>query len=371
VRFRPFSDADIARIRPTTNPLVTIANPFDYHTFDWAKRERLTATFTEVLNGKFDLGMLVIDLPHAEKCDAADWHVGIDAFADAATAAGARAATLSTLAECMPEATARALIARGVAPLIGMEETLAAVAAAAVAGRPLTQAAPFRPLASGPAPSNAKALDEAESKRRLAAAGVPIPRGQLVRTTQKARAAFQQLTQGGPAGGTVVAKACSDTLLHKTEAGGVRLGLRTGADVEAAFAELVRLAPAVLVEEMIGDAVAELIIGVTRDPQFGPVLTIGSGGILVELIADVATLLLPTTPEKVAAALDSLKVARLIAGYRGRPAGDRGAAIAAILAVARFAEAHATTLSELDVNPLLIRPEGRGAVAVDALIRMA
>jgi hypothetical protein len=120
---------------------------------------------------------------------------------------------------------------------------------------------------------------------------------------------------------------------------------------------------------MIGGAVAELIVGVTRGAPFGPALTIGAGGVLVELLDDSATLLLPATRADIARALRSLRCFPLLDGYRGRPGGDVEATVDAILAVARYAEANARSLVELDVNPLLVLPSG--AVAVDALIRVA
>jgi len=97
---------------------------------------------------------------------------------------------------------------------------------------------------------------------------------------------------------------------------------------------------------------------------------LGSGGILVELAQDSRSLLLPTTRNEVAEALDSLKVARLIAGYRGRPEGDRGAVIEAVLAIAAFAEERRGRLIELDVNPLMVSPRGQGVVVADVMIRM-
>jgi hypothetical protein len=118
---------------------------------------------------------------------------------------------------------------------------------------------------------------------------------------------------------------------------------------------------------MITGAVAELIVGVTRDPQFGLGLVIGAGGILTELLQDSRTLLLPTNRNEIEIALKSLKVWKLITGYRGK-SGDADATIAAIESIARFAEAHADTLEELDVNPLLVLP--KGAIAVDALVKM-
>ncbi len=117
-------------------------------------------------------------------------------------------------------------------------------------------------------------------------------------------------------------------------------------------------------------AVAELIVGLKRDDQFGLAVVVGSGGILVELIKDSATVLLPTDRDAVAKALDSLKGAKLLQGFRGRPEGDREAVIDAVMAVAAFADEHRDRVLELDVNPLLVLPRGQGAYAADALIRL-
>jgi acetate---CoA ligase (ADP-forming) len=133
---------------------------------------------------------------------------------------------------------------------------------------------------------------------------------------------------------------------------------------------MVALGEAILVEPMVADGVAELILGVSRDPQVGLCLCIGFGGVLVELLADRVLLLLPTTEAEVRAAVLGLRGAPLLAGFRGRPPGDLDAVAAAALAVARFAAAHADRLVELDVNPLIVRPAGLGAVAADVLIRM-
>ena len=126
-----------------------------------------------------------------------------------------------------------------------------------------------------------------------------------------------------------------------------------------------------LVERMIEGAVAELVVGVRREPPFGLVLIVGSGGELVDVVEDSQAILLPADRRTIADALDSLRAARLMDGFRGRPAGDREAAIEAILAIAAFAEHHRDRLVELDVNPLPVLPKGRGAFAVDAMIRMA
>jgi len=123
-----------------------------------------------------------------------------------------------------------------------------------------------------------------------------------------------------------------------------------------------------LVEKMVTGAVAELIVGIKRDDQFGPALVIGAGGTLVELIIDSVSLLLPTNRAAVAEAIGTLTVSKLLLGFRGSPAGDVDAVIDAILSIAEFAQEHWDTLLELDVNPLMVLPKGQGTVAADALI---
>ncbi len=162
-------------------------------------------------------------------------------------------------------------------------------------------------------------------------------------------------------------KTSSAAIAHKTEAGGVALNLKSAAEVEAAALRMARLAPEVLVERMVTGAVAELIIGLKSDPQFGTALVVGAGGILTELLKDSVTLILPATRSEIERALKTLKVWKLVEGFRGK-SGDQKAVIDAVEAVAAFADAHRGLIEELDVNPLLVLPSG--AVAVDALLRM-
>ena len=203
-------------------------------------------------------------------------------------------------------------------------------------------------------------MPESEAKAALAAAGVPVPRSVTAADPEALAAAARRLRFPLAVKGLGIA--------HKTEAGAVALNLADAAAVLAAA----RSMPAPggwLAEEMVAGGVAELIVGVTRDPTGLMALTVGAGGVLTELLADSATLILPATPEQVRAALGSLRVATILGGYRNRPAADIAAAVDAILAIARFAEADAGRLAELDVNPLICTPAG--AFAVDALIRRA
>ena len=181
----------------------------------------------------------------------------------------------------------------------------------------------------------------------------------------EAAAAAQRL------GFPVVVKAVSDTLAHKTEAGGVQLNRMTAGEVQAAVAGMAHLASEFLVERMGTDVVAETIVGISRDAQFGLALTLGAGGIWVELLQDAATLLLPVTRADIHTALQGLKTWPLLTGYRGKAVGDVDALVDAIAAIAAYAQAHADCLLELDVNPILVLPLGRGVVAVDALIHLS
>ena len=169
----------------------------------------------------------------------------------------------------------------------------------------------------------------------------------------------------------MVVKAVSAQLAHKTEAGGVRLNVQNAEGVRAAVANMSALSDRFLVEHMANQVVAEIIVGVQRDAQFGLSLTVGAGGILVELLQDARTLLFPVARDEVLQALQSLKVWPLLAGFRGKAAGDVEALLDAAMAIAAYAQAHAHALLELDVNPVLVLPAGQGVMAVDVLIRLA
>jgi acetyl-CoA synthetase len=134
---------------------------------------------------------------------------------------------------------------------------------------------------------------------------------------------------------------------------------------------MTRLSNSYLIEKMVCGIAAEVIVGVARDEHFGPYLVVGGGGILVEMLKDSASLLLPTTKADVLRALARLKCAPLLNGFRGAPPADLNAAAEVILAVARMVESAPSSILELDINPLMLLPEGQGVVAADALIKLS
>ena len=350
-------------VRAQVHPLVDVANPLDYHTFSWGDQKALGAIFAAFADpATFDATLLVLDFPRPDRCDAADWQITLDAFHWAMAKTGSKGLIVATLGENMPEGKAAWLVERSVAPLCGIGEALAAIECAAAIGA-AWQASNSAPLISAePAAGKSTILNEANAKARLAAFGVEVPPGHVVRTPAEALTAARSL------GGSVALKALG--LAHKTEHRALRLGLSQAAEVRTAAEELLTLSECLLVERFTDRIVAELIVGLHRDPELGLMLTLGSGGVLVELLGDCITLLLPVTEAEVRDALAELRCAPLLAGYRGQPPADIDAAAAAILGVANFALEHQTRLQELDINPLAVLEKGRGAVALDALVRL-
>ena len=349
-----------AAVGATLHPLVTVANPLDYHTFSWGDEAALTDTFTAFASAGFDATMLVLDFPRTDRCDDTEWESAVNAFERATDATGSRGVIAATLGENVPEERAAQLIERGIAPLAGVREAFAAFEAAAAIGE--AWRAPARAplvdsecLAGKPVP-----LDEAASKARLAEYGVRIPDGAVVRDEDEAVAAAAAL------GGPVAVKALG--IAHKSERDAVRLGLLAPEAVRAAARELLGPGGALLVERLTTGIVAELMVGLHRDPRLGLLLTVGSGGTTVELVADTVTLLLPVGDSEVRGALSRLRCAPLLEGWRGRAPADVDAAVAAILAIAEFAVANRDRIEELDVNPLALGARGHGAVALDALM---
>jgi acetyl-CoA synthetase len=361
-------DAAYQRMHAVLGDKVTVANPLDYHTYIWGDRAALAECFAGLMDCRFDAHILVLDYPRLDRCSADSWGAALDAFADAASLAGTDtgATVVASLPEDFPEDIAHTLLARGVAPMQGLADCIAAIGHAADIGAASARLAHTTPLAALVLQSDAgpvRTLDEAAGKAALAAYGLPVPRGRVV-------AADDVLAFATKLGFPVVLKAVSDQLAHKTEAGGVALNLGDAAALSEALARMAHLSERFLVEEMACDVVLELIVGVQRDAQFGLTLTLGAGGVLVELLQDATTLLFPVARQDILAALQSLKVWPLLTGFRGKAAGDVDALLDAVMAVTDYAQSHAAQLVELDVNPVLVLPKGRGVLAVDALIRL-
>ena len=354
----------------------SFSNPLDYNTSIWGNLEACTEVFGIMMEGDYDVTVLALDFPKQGIGNDHEWQVAVDSLIGAHANHPKTCAVISNLSELMPENARQRLVKAGIAPLQSLKDGVAALARLVHYGERRCQVAamdaPEQLLLRGPllVQGESKMLDEWASKQLVGLYGLQLPGGRCVNKADVLEAADE-------VGYPVVMKGVSDRLAHKTEVGAVMLNLKDGSAVASAVKVMAgRLAEQgladarFLIEPMVSDSVGELIIGLKRDEQFGLALIVGTGGILVNLLNDSATLLLPITREAASTAVLSLKGSELLRGFRGRPEGDLEAVVDAIMAVADFAMDHWDSVTELDINPLMVRPKGKGAVAADALIRL-
>ena len=371
--FEPPSGEGATALKSLLPEIATVSNPLDYTTPLWGNVDAVNAVVSTVLGQGHDAALLVQDYPAVvDDADRSYYENDTEAFIAATRAAGVPAAICSTLPENLDRPAREVMSAGGVAPLQGIEEAVRAIAHAARYGerrRDVLARDDRRHLVVEPQPApsgSITTLDEWQGKQAVASAGIPVPDGHLC----DAAAAPQHAKDLGY---PVVVKRVDAALAHKSEVGAVHLGLKDAASVSQAVASIQASTEGspggFLVERMIGDTVAELLVSIRRDETFGPVLVLASGGVLVEVIDDAQTLLLPVDRASVDHALSQLKVSALIDGFRGKPAGDRDATIDAVLALANFAQERAADVIELEINPLIVRPSG--VAAVDVLMRVS
>lgn len=363
---------ELAQVLPTYANLV---NPLDFTTAIWGDGEALNRMLDSALRTEADAAMLVLDYPSEFTGERKECDLLLELYCAALQRHGKTGFVTSAFPELLPAHARERLHTQGVAALQGVEDGLAAWGR--IAGYQRNRHALLAlgesalvPLCPQALEGEGRLLNEWDSKQALKAFGLPTPNG-VLSTPDKALKAAETL------GYPLVLKAVSAQLPHKTEAGAVALNLKDGAALSAALEKMrtsiAAYAPGVVFDQLLLEPMAkppltELIVGIKRENDFGLALVIGAGGILVELLKDSRSLLLPTTDGAIRNALLSLRSAPLLQGFRGRESADLDALVAAIRAVADYACENAAQLLELDVNPLLV--SAQGTTAVDALIRL-
>ena len=374
IEFQAPSSSASAVLKDLLPQIATVSNPLDYTTPLWGHEERLKPIFSALVEDGYDAALLVQDYPppHLDE-DRHLYQADASAFIRATQQADIPGAVCSSLPENLDADIQAFLIARQTAPLQGISEAVQALAAAATFGRQrakhLAQPGSISLEITGH-PASTVTLDEWQGKKLLAKAGIEVPAGELT-DAEGATDAADRL------GYPVAVKLVSSDLPHKTEAGAVRLQLESAAAVAEAVTSIQHTvqgtpvavpARCFLVERMVSNPVAELLVGVRNNDQFGHTLTLASGGTLVELVSDSATVLLPAAREEIAAAVNSLRVAALIRGYRNRPAANLDRLLDTVCAVISFTSELGARLDELDINPLIAHPDG--CSAADVLLRL-
>ncbi|MEM9582217.1 MAG: acetate--CoA ligase family protein [Pseudomonadota bacterium] len=349
ISFPKLTKPQSERLRSALGPKVALANPLDYHTYIWRDEDAMVAAWSAMADPGLAALLIIVDFPRSDRCDPADWDCAINAALRVRAETDQVICMAASLPELMPEHVAQRLIEGGVVPLNGLSDALKAIRTSTVLSPD-----PTPPLLPG-GPREAALIDEAAAKQKLKSTGADIPEGKTLNRHETPP----------PVDFPVVVKSLG--IAHKTGANAIALNIRSEGELRQACASL--QGDRILVEQMVPDVITELLIGVIRDPAHGFVLTLGAGGTLTELWNDTVSMLVPVTSQQIDAALDSLRIAPVLRGYRGRSATDRAAIIDAVLAIQCYVVANASCVAEVEVNPLLCT--ATSAIVGDALIREA
>lgn len=354
VQFPALNRQQKTGLRAALGPMVNLANPLDYNTRIWPDTKAMGAVFSAMMVPDLAIGLVILDFPRNDRCNAREWQNVIDAVVQVRAEKKVPMAIVASLAENMPEDIATRLVDLGVAPMCGLPETIRAIEIAAMADQ---RADVNKPLLMPLQPQNISMPGEAEAKAALAVFGLQIPLGAIAATPSQAAAVAAKL------GFPVVLKGAE--IAHKTEAGAVVVNLRSQAGVQTAARAM--QTDGYLVEQMVTDGIGELLVGVVLDPAHGYVLSLAAGGVLTEIMQDCASLLIPASAEDINTALRSLRVFAMLDGYRGAAPANIDAIIQAVMAVQAYVQAHHGYIQDVEINPLICRQND--AIAADALIR--
>ena len=362
LEFPDFPHATLGNLSDVLGPNVTLANPLDYHTYIWGDAPAMTRCFESVASAGMDMNLFVLDIPRADRCDPSSFTPTIQALIDTKNSKGAPMAVIASLPENLSEEIIEQLHGNNILVLNGMDTGLKAVAAAFVCSQYMSTPMPNSPvwIVDKVQDDPTVLLSEAEAKSALQSFGLNVPHSVTGASLEDIITLAETLSY------PLALKTLG--LAHKTEAGGVILGIDTADALANACERIAHGTAGYLVEAMIPKPVAELIVGITRDATGLMTLTIGAGGILTELLQDSTSLVLPCSRTDITDALASLKINTILSGYRGQSGADMPALLNAIEAIIAYAESKKDTLQELEINPLMAGTHT--TIAVDALIRL-
>ena len=355
----------------------TVTNPLDYTTPIWGDYERTLPVFKCLLKDEYDSAVLVQDYPAAGLDESKPhYRADSDSFIKACRTANIPAAICSTLPENLDAETRSHVLQAGVAPMQGIKTCMEAMNAAANYGkrRAVLLANPPHPFRRAEVMgSRFRQLNEATAKSILAKAGLHVPPFHQLPMAKAISKKIDHIELAYP----VAAKICSSDICHKTEIGGVQLNISSKSELTTTIASIITSvkhhAPdvrldGILIESMINNAILELMASLRRDPQFGLVLTIASGGVMTEILQDASTVLVPADDISLLAALDSLRIAPLFDGFRGGQAASRTAVLDQIKGLVSLME-DAPDIKEIEINPIMVGKDY--ACCADALITIS
>ena len=320
----------------------------------WGDRVATANTFTQVMDGPQDATLLILDTPPRDDQDSQTWVTAAQSLGDAAQATNKRGVIVATLPECITDAIRVAAKDANLVVLQGLHEALVALNAAAWLANNQAGDPPAQVVTA----LKTKLIDEADAKLMLQKNGVNVPNG--VRCTRSDIADMTDMTD--KISFPITLKGLG--LAHKSEVGAVKVGLQNKQELDSALAMMPGEINEFLVEQTVVDVVAEILVSIRRDAPVGWLITLGAGGVYTELWRDTTFLLAPVDDVQILGSLAKLRIAPLLNGFRGKPAGNLNALVELIQNV--ISTAMNNNLVEVELNPVLVTPNT--AVAVDALM---
>ena len=362
LNYSPIPKTMVKKLKKVNHKGVIISNPFDLQTYNWNDPTSLRKTFDLMFKANFNLIGLMLDFPNIKDCDIAEWEAIVDEYILSAKAKNKQAVIIASLPETLPKHIRDKCLESGIVPLQGLKESIYAINSSILTGQAWSN---FNKLKFINLKNRKNTLiknySEFESKKMIEKYGIKIPKSILSNSNSATK-------DSKKIGFPVVIKINSKKIFHKTEVNGVFTNINSESKLKQSIKHLSKLGKVFLIEEMIQDQVAEMIIGIKIDNNFGPVIVIGAGGIYTEIIEDCVTLLLPLKKSVVIKAIKELKIIKLLNGYRKKTKGDIEDLIKTIMKLGKFAEKNASRLIEVDINPLIVRAKGKGVIAADVLI---
>lgn len=346
--FPPLTERQKTGLREALGPLVALANPLDYHTYIWGDVDAMTQAWAAMIDPDLALLLFIVDFPREDRCNPDAWECTMEAISRVRRMTAMPLGMVSTLPELMTEHRAHALFDQGIVPFNGISDAYEAIAS-------MSERSHFSaPVLMPSAQMKTELLSESAAKSELSEYGLRVPKSWVV-------------TKEGSMPSDLIYPCVlkGQGLAHKTEAGAVVLNLSSADEVASARRAID--ADVFLIEEQVSDPVLELLIGVTKDPAHGFVLTVGAGGVFTELLEDTRSLLVPDTRERIATKMAELKIAPRFNGYRGFAPISVDRVLDAIDAVQDYVVANSEDVEEVEINPLIVTADD--AIAVDALIR--
>ena len=361
-----------ALVKSKLPAIANVTNHLDYTTPIWGMADKVCRVFDAALGDNFDAAIIVQDYPLDEINESKQYYLNdAGAFIDATSRAQLPAAVCSTLAENIDQHTREFLVESGVAPLQGIHEALDALGHSMwyAKQREFSLNQNCTEFVSVNDLVKSYQSDEWSGKLELKSAGFSVPDGELVHSANALQGAKRL-------GFPLVLKVNSNQIAHKTEFGGIRLGLTDNTEVNQAIEQICKTISALdsslrvnsfILEKMLDKPVVELMLSVRHDAQFGLIMTLSCGGVLVELLADAVTLILPASNVEILGGLEKLKISPLLDGFRGSPSVKKNMLVDTIQRLAGYVQHNADRIAELEINPLFVYPDQ--VYIVDVLLK--